>query len=312
MRVANEKTSGEDGGPVCPKAHYVSPAVRVNTVMERENWKLEFLTQKMEKCFELNSRIRFIAADRFYEYDTIADSIRIKGVNFKKILEYFIEIISLLKRLHSIGIVHGNIHSGAVRLLGSEKLSLVEFGSAKFFPIELNSNEKIPENIFDNRPPAQLSIFELQRYRAGRRDDLERAFVLTFNLLLNLQLDSIFEHIMSRKAIVIAFAQISCVRARLDEVLRGILSGEHIARCSCGKYTFYISIPAAAWTALHRLRVRLGEEKFTEFMDKLSAIAKYVRGEPVSGTESILNHPDSEPDYKWLITKTNEAIHILN
>jgi hypothetical protein len=94
-------------------------------------------------------------------------------------------------------IVHGDIHWGNIgfksdpdlsfdpAVLESFELSLIDFGTSKFFPLEMGKADLVKRGIFGDLAAPLLSPFQLQGYRIGRRDDVYRLFESFTNLLFD-------------------------------------------------------------------------------------------------------------------------------
>ena len=86
-----------------------------------------------------------------------------------------IALLSLLEEVHSIGLVHGDMHAGNVVTNGSE-VKLIDFGRARVF-IDPVSGQHIPFTYSDEEldfNPMLLSLHELEGWMPSRRDDLFR------------------------------------------------------------------------------------------------------------------------------------------
>jgi serine/threonine protein kinase len=111
----------------------------------------------------------------------------------KDIIRVGMKVIKLLERLHSLGIVHGDIQPGNVLFdeydeSGSysilfDDLVLSDFGMAKFFPPEVGTSTMVSE-IPRGLSPILMSPWQLEMNRVGRRDDVFRSAEMMVSLLL--------------------------------------------------------------------------------------------------------------------------------
>jgi tRNA A-37 threonylcarbamoyl transferase component Bud32 len=153
---------------------------------------MEIMTRHGDRCRRLNSVIRYMVEEKVDDLlmtriSTLHDSGR-KTVGFlKEILGYGIGLIVLLEKLHSYGIVHGDIHEHNVALRMNEADSqpvVIDFGYGFFFPEQLGDDEESQQTI-TTLNPVYLSPWHLEGYRIGRRDDVFRVAELLCNLISN-------------------------------------------------------------------------------------------------------------------------------
>jgi serine/threonine protein kinase len=144
----------------------------------------EFFTRNFDACRSIESTARSIVmdlvGDSIHEY---FDWLRLEPANeyFGAVLRFGIESIKLLRKLHSVGIVHGGFHGGSLAFKESKSdmslydwekddLVLVDFSLSKFFPDQAACNQQP----FDRLSRPLLSPWQLEGQRLGRRDDVFR------------------------------------------------------------------------------------------------------------------------------------------
>ena len=112
----------------------------------------------------------------------------------KRAVSIAIRVVRMLKSLHRMGIVHGDIHGGNILfrapmdtpeqvLSADTDMVFVDFEYAVFFPPEIGNPVRNP---FPNSlNPTWLSPWQLLHHRIGRRDDIYRLIEWLADILSN-------------------------------------------------------------------------------------------------------------------------------
>jgi serine/threonine protein kinase len=146
--------------------------------------KSELVQSKWLYCSDQKAMMRAIVQDKIFT-SVLRHSNRlekdIEGMRF--VIRSGRETLQMLGVLHEAGFIHGDIHSGNVALNDDtgRHFSLIDFGLAKFFPVEIGTTDEIigPITVATNL----LSPWHLDRHRLGRRDDIFRAIEMVAFLL---------------------------------------------------------------------------------------------------------------------------------
>jgi serine/threonine protein kinase len=90
-----------------------------------------------------------------------------------------VKMIRIMQALHSVGIVHGDVHGrnfvvGANKALAEADLYLVDFGLASVFADNQKHMEPYFHNFHHDRNRKIMSPFELEHFPMTRRDDMYR------------------------------------------------------------------------------------------------------------------------------------------
>ena len=101
-----------------------------------------------------------------------------------------IRVIQMLRTIHDLGIIHGDIHGGNILFqrpdyimpsMDDTDLVFIDFEYAVFYPSELGTSTRAAKRSRLNR--ILMSPWHLWGYRLGRRDDVFRALELLANTL---------------------------------------------------------------------------------------------------------------------------------
>jgi serine/threonine protein kinase len=94
----------------------------------------------------------------------------------KEIAKIAVETIEILKFLHSLGVVHGDIHKGNMIVSGVDgKIRLIDLGRARVFVTPESGHIKPTYTYYPSGLNMQLAApFELEQFPASRRDDMFR------------------------------------------------------------------------------------------------------------------------------------------
>jgi serine/threonine protein kinase len=90
-----------------------------------------------------------------------------------------LEVVNLIERMHSIGVVHGDLNEFKVRIQANGELCLIDFESAVFIP----ETDRTARSSFPQSSAEYLSPWEIQGFPYARRDDLFRWVEMLARLL---------------------------------------------------------------------------------------------------------------------------------
>jgi serine/threonine protein kinase len=150
--------------------------LRPNSELMPTNWRF---------CMDQKAIMRALVQDKIFSsvlsHSSQKTKADIEGIRF--IIRSGLETVRMLRVLHDNGFIHGDIHSGNVALKDDtgRRFSLIDFGLAKFFPVEIGTPDVLPGPI--TVAASLLSPWHLRGHRLGRRDDVFRAIEMVAFLL---------------------------------------------------------------------------------------------------------------------------------
>ena len=271
-----------------------------------------------QKCSlpDVMHTVRFMTQELVGEtLDSVYSSDHKPGVRSAMLI--FKRIVHLLRTIHDMGIIHGDVHLGNIAFSAPgdrdiSSLLLIDFGASSFFPADFCKDDFLEEYANQYKvEPVLLSVFQLSGYRSGRRDDLYRAVELMGILMTGFDLSSFFDK--SKRDIK---------NAKMSWNFSAPLTYTEKVRVGRSNENRIIS--------LNHIQTQLESELVdptslgygTRILD---AMLNYVRGGNVfeghsSDLEtdisivpprSFLNRVDSDPDYDWLIERSDELLRLL-
>jgi hypothetical protein len=187
--------------------------------------------------------------------------------------EILIKSIDLLEKLHARGFIHGDIHTGNIALrkpnedsddLVVPELTLIDFGQAKFYPLEIGTPECVGEDAYASMAQHLLSKFQLELFRTSRRDDLYRAFEVFMNLIT----EDGYLHLMGRFGM---YAQL--VKSNFDAINPFKHSNDAL-----GDFKLEGS-PPMVYNGIESLRPALSLNDFDEVSRLWNFVYRYVASE---------------------------------
>ena len=200
--------------------------------------------------------------------------------------------VDLIRRLHSRGIIHGDIQDGNILFktskssyteydVATDDLVLVDFGFSQFFPFEIGTDDIKP--IRQGLNPRLLSLWHLYQFRIGRRDDVYRVLLMLSDMLSDGTVDVGVELLVDRKLSSLSF------RDRRD---RKIVSEEiHGVVRQC-RENFALFKRSAGLGAECCRKMGLSDSDRGSVQTNLEAIVNEIKKIP---------SPDSIPPYEWVI-----------
>ena len=252
----------------------------------------------------------------------------------------FIRLTQLLKEIHSIGYIHADIHSGNVAFKDQnsgcdfehpENLIFIDFGNAEFFPHDIGkpasmkdfvplrgageaASFSIPSGreLYSSLNPVSLSIFELDNYRRGRRDDVYRIFQIFIDTLSGGTLSALFQMIRTFIPPDRSHTTIRALKQGLDFSTDSKWPGRHAAIFGEEGIHPEVFVKAVnnysgvSYISQSFLPLRKREAAF----GILNGMEEYVNNR--RSYLSPVNHPDRKPDYDWLIGQATALLQLLD
>lgn len=298
---------------VCPKVFALSPPVDIPS--EGGKWKnFKLLETMFSECVSLRSSIRLIVeeeigsmVDECLVTSPITDRTKLGIFAIKS----FIQTMLLLKQIHTMGFIHGDIHLGNIGWRGPDdscdyenpqNLLLIDFGLSEFFPPDIGTQEKGDAGLFATVNPIFLSTFQLAGFRRGRRDDVYRAFQNMIHLLSGgklLQIFTIARHVgihnhgyFHRLKTLLDITTDSPDPARFSRIFpnHDPITHSQLVSAVNSYRGFFETVPISSLKSV------------------LQDMHNYVMG---SDPNRPLPSPDSEPDYDWLVDQANRILQYI-
>jgi serine/threonine protein kinase len=174
---------------ISPRVFFVSPPA---VLPMRKTSKTDFSMDSFfrSQCVAAGSTVRYMIMERTGSNMEDFMSLHNETTNrieFKLGMKILYQLISRLKVLHSIGVVHGDVHMGnIVRALGGsrDQFLLIDYGLGSFY----DPSQPLPEE--PSLPVGQfvgtsiLTHWEMKGYRRSFRDDILRA-MMTVGRIMN-------------------------------------------------------------------------------------------------------------------------------
>ena len=307
---------GKSTNKICPRVFSLSPPVEI----EQNLPKIDFgiMHKYGSFCRQLNSSFRVIVEEEIGSttdkcWGESAPENRSDVAKFA--IGAFIQTIKLLRDIHSIGILHGDIHSGNIAFrspsLGCdfhhpENLILIDFGLAEFFPADLGKPILTAPGAYDALNPVLITQFELLGYRRGRRDDIYRALQELISALSGGKLLKLY-HLISQKRVFTheKFAQMKSAllwstdvvnQQRTSEMFPDLQVMDSIAN-AINKYS------GISWIS------KVFSTNWNKARQILNNLEIYVKGRD---TDRPLPSPETEPHYDWVIEQATNLLTLIN
>ena len=155
-----------------PSVYYVSPPAPMRVSVDKKTNFLMTATERA-KCVKQNRSVRFLIMDRFdqnlYDYVNARGTSLIGAVSVMKVL------LEGLRRMHVMGIVHGDVHPGNIGLIG-DKAVFIDFGLAFHIEEKIGTPEKIGDRL--GYVHCLFSHWDLEGYRFSFRDDAYKVIMI--------------------------------------------------------------------------------------------------------------------------------------
>ena len=178
---------------ISPKVYYLSPTAELSGPPDSTRSIGRFVKDHMDKCIEQRSHVRFLVQERVgYNLGEYMAYLAAREKDFytsaaftKQLIRIARRVLRQLEKLHSLGIVHGDIHSGNIAFReigktdkkGSDDVVLIDFEYASFFPSKFGKSGTQVSRI-PSLSLVPLSYWQMAGRPAGPRDDVYR-LVLT-------------------------------------------------------------------------------------------------------------------------------------
>ena len=204
--------SAINGSGIAPDVYHLSPLTKITTGLSAKVRSNTFRNHA-DRCIAAGASVQMLLQDKTGA-EVGAYLHRLRGilpdsiVYLHSVLRVVIKTLTLLQRLHSLGLVHGDVHAGNIMFKSpkesidahdvvSDDLILIDFELAQFFPNSIGSPDT---GIFDRGlNPMCLSPWQLEGSRLGRRDDVYRTIEMMAGLLSDNELASAWKRSFIRE-----------------------------------------------------------------------------------------------------------------
>ena len=251
---------------------------------------------KEEKCIAIGAKVRLLVQARAgMEIAQYVAWLRVKYPDNKRFLRAILALgwktVKLLQQLHVRGVIHDDVHWGNIMFktpkaspeeydLTKDKLVLVDLGYARYFPGEIGSADRVP--IRQGANALLASLWNLNHWRTGRRDDLYRAMEMIAVILSDGAMDKGINKILAKERRFLH--PLGLTGQQEDDLHRRV-----IRQC---KADYPLFKPSAELESECCLKMGLSDRKRAKVQKSLESIMSAI---------SIIPHPDTTPDYESII-----------
>lgn len=299
---------------VAPVAYHLSGA----TVMTRETeLSIKVRSRRMDRrindCARIGTRVRYMVEDRMgptlSEYMKQMFHMRSGNTDLlKDVMRFGVRMIELVREMHNLGVVHGDIHEENVVFrdqkaslneyrIASDDIALIDFGMAELFPFRFGDPE-LTDGPADNLNLIHLSPWQLRGYRTGMRDDIFRIAALLANILSETEFRDMLK------------AKVAAAKRELEDIGLPLLQLNHRLNVD---QKFRIIRDREIGVLLEEKSDHIFDGCL-EFWDSIDGRFQFeieTRLERFFGRILAINHPDTYPPYDDLINDIRSIIHIL-
>ena len=290
---------------ISPKVYYISPAIRMtpaNLPLTTSRFMGSYLEDNLDECARNGTSIRFMVQEEAGPaLDTFAHHHLHNGTPAfaKMILQIGRRLLSMLENLHSVGIVHGDVHAGNivynksvghVRDIDSIEFALIDFEYSFYFPNKFGQPVDGVDN--SNLTPRYLSPWQLAGQRMGPRDDVYRLLYVIGDIL-------------SKGRHHKGIARI--LESNLD--LFG--AGTDHYDDAYTNIAFQVEMYAKKHFFLFRHSVELGSQAVTGLPEDLEATVTEKLEAMHMHVVNTYSHPDMKIDYAFIRATLNEVIALF-
>ena len=184
---------------ITPKVYYLSPAGVLGGPPDSSRFIGTVTKENMEKCIEKGANVRFLVQEQvgsnladYVGYLAERDKSYYSSSAFtKQMIQITRRVLRQLERIHSLGIVHADIHGGniAFRTLGladkrgtNDDVVLIDFEYASLFPSRFGKRATHVPRI-PSLGLLPLSIWQIKSNPTGPRDDVYRLIMMLADTL---------------------------------------------------------------------------------------------------------------------------------
>ena len=170
---------------VGPNPQFISPTA-VIPPFETIKTMFEMSADRRDRCVQRKGTVRYMVMDRvgpsLHLLPPRADG---TYLDIRTGLGITVKILKLVQRIHSAGIIHGDIHGGNICLTPTGELTLIDFGSAVFLDAE--SDDAI-------RPRFEwvdiaLTPWQMEGFEFSRQDDVYKVLVNSMYMIVGTELE---------------------------------------------------------------------------------------------------------------------------
>lgn len=158
---------------VSPAPVFLSPPVKL-PAFRTPKTRFTMIDHEYETCAaDVRSYVRYMVMERagatvwHYMTDMALTAIRDR---FRLAIKMAMNVIENLEKIHSIGVVHGDIHPGNLVRLQDDRFGLIDFGRAFFEADMSHAKASFSTHCY-------LSHWNLQGHRFGFRDDVYKTLL---------------------------------------------------------------------------------------------------------------------------------------
>jgi serine/threonine protein kinase len=216
-----------------PKVYFISPLIPVGDLPE-EALSQTVLDRKID-CIEKGAKARYILQERVGP--TIADyidwihssdkSLFMSNEFSRRLLTIYKKTLFLIERLHSLGIMHGDVHLGNIAFkkivenmneinLDEDELVLIDFGMALYFAPNIGKPSDYNPRSIRGLSPYLLSHWRLSKQREGPREDTHKLTQTVGNALSRATYKNGYDRLAKNLLIKMKIAR-GCPQARQAE-----------------------------------------------------------------------------------------------
>ena len=269
-----------------PEVEYISPSQVLKDIPESQGPR-SLRTLATARCTRLGSEARFLIQEKAGM--NLSQFFRLARNQPRKLarraIVLTINLVILLRRIHSHGIVHNDIHHKNV-VFKTDKITgelvLIDFEFAEYFVSQLGEPIERPRRT--ELVESNLSPWHLLDQRPGRRDDVFRAIEKMAETL-----------------------SLGSLRAEYNQAIQEGL--EEVGNPQDQESPEYLEVVKRV-----ALDHKLHKPLFTEYCNEKIGFKKDHVANAQTVLEGIINHirayshPDDEPDYEYIVKELHKAL----
>ena len=289
---------------------YVSAPSLLVPMAGRDPWIMSLsLYRDYQTCLEAGTTVRYLVQERaglsvgkYLKAINEGDEFGGSAAYFTSVLRVTIKLMRMLQQLHSLGILHGDIHEDNVVLshpvadaltANREDLLLIDFEFAEFFPASNGSDIYMSQRALLNVD--FLSPWHLMNQRLGPRDDVYRTVEMAARLLSQGMLREGIDRVAERALAQIGLTEASATHAQMQSIRRSV-STWYKTREPLFKHSAELNSECCQ-------EMGLQDDIIAPIQERLEHIALHVRA---------YNHPDMVPEYEIIIRHLEEVLAMVS